>query len=70
MESTRSRKAKKKAYLSGRATTNPPSAVTITPADPASPGPSTVVKKLLGIPVVRLIRGRSSYARSSLVGHS
>ena len=56
---------------SGRAITNPPSAVTIIPAGVFSPaGPSTVVKKLFGIPVVLLILGLSSQALSLFVGQS
>ena len=74
----------RRANLSGRATTKPPSAVIITPAltpltassssSSSSPafgaGRFTSMRKLFGIPVVRLIRGRLSYAGSLLVGHS
>lgn len=74
----------KRTYLSGRATTKPPSAVIMTPAltpltassssSSSSPafgaGRFTSMRKLFGIPVVRLIRGRLSYAGSLFVGHS
>jgi hypothetical protein len=49
--------------------TNPPSGVTMTPASPLV-GPSTVVRKLRGMPVVRFILGLLSYSRLSFVGHS
>lgn len=69
-------------HLSGLATTKPPSAVTMMPdltpfvagPSPSSPvgtcGPCTSVKNDFGIPVVRLMRGRLSYAASPFVGHS
>lgn len=58
--------------MSGWAMTNPPSGVIMTP--PIGPsdgtGPSTVLRKLRGIPVVRLNRGLLSNSLSSLVGQS
>lgn len=57
------------AHESGSATTNPPSGVImIPPAAPSAAVASTVLRKLRGIPVVRLKRGRLSNSLSSLVG--
>ena len=58
-------------HESGCATTKPPSGVTITPWPIRAPfGLSTAFKKLLGIPVVRFMRGLLSNSRSLFVGQS
>jgi len=60
----------KTSYESGWATTKPPSGVTITPVESCPEGDSTDLRKLRGIPVVRLILGLLSKSLSLFVGQS